>query len=129
MANWTRDGFSGQVASLCAPYMRSPAGVSSPMDWGNETIVRKRLAPFFRDVEVQVTPLIWDLPMSVTDAARFFARHAGGFQVILGSLDEEERSALLLHNERLWMLHNTETFAASRTRIHNEYLEVRATRR
>lgn len=89
-------------------------------------MVRERLSPYFVDVSTQLTPLAWDLPMSATEAADFFARNAGGFQIVLNNLDEQSRSALLADNEHLWIQQNTAINAASRTHIQNNYLEVHA---
>jgi SAM-dependent methyltransferase len=37
MANWTPEGFIGELFRLIARYMPPPAGVQSPMLWGTET--------------------------------------------------------------------------------------------
>src|SRR5690606_18660716 len=51
MANWTRDGFIGQMLKAIVAYVPPPAGVPSTLLWGDEATVRERLA----DTNVQFT--------------------------------------------------------------------------
>jgi len=43
MANWTPDGFIGQLFKVVGKYMPPPAGLASPLMWGNEDHVRQLL--------------------------------------------------------------------------------------
>ena len=49
LANWTPDGFIGQVFKTLGGHLPSPAGVNSPALWGTET----RLAKLFPGAKVQ----------------------------------------------------------------------------
>jgi ubiquinone/menaquinone biosynthesis C-methylase UbiE len=41
LANWTPNGFVGQLLRLVARYVPPPAGVRSPLSWGTDTYVRE----------------------------------------------------------------------------------------
>lgn len=44
MANWTPDGFIGQLFKLIGGYVAPPAGVSSPANWGDEKFIQTQFA-------------------------------------------------------------------------------------
>ena len=52
LANWTPDGFIGQVFKTLGSHLPPPAGVKSPALWGTEA----RLAELFAGATVQATP-------------------------------------------------------------------------
>ena len=43
MANWTPTGFIGEMLKTTVRYVPAPAGIPSPLLWGNEDKVRERL--------------------------------------------------------------------------------------
>jgi SAM-dependent methyltransferase len=56
---WTPDGFTGQVTALMGEYLPVPMGTDRPIDWGIETIVRRRLAPHAGGMEVTRGEIVW----------------------------------------------------------------------
>ena len=52
LANWTPDGFIGQVFKTLGSHLPPPAGVKSPALWGTEA----RLAELFAGATMQATP-------------------------------------------------------------------------
>jgi len=53
MANWTPEGFIGQMFKIFKAHLPPPpAGVASPMGWGDEATVGSRLRPGFTEVRM-----------------------------------------------------------------------------
>jgi SAM-dependent methyltransferase len=59
---WTPDGFTGQITALMGEYLPVPMGTDRPIDWGIETTVRRRLAPFCTGLEVTRGTITWEFP-------------------------------------------------------------------
>jgi ubiquinone/menaquinone biosynthesis C-methylase UbiE len=49
-STWPPDAFIGRMFTLREPYLPTPAGVPSPMDWGDRSIVQQRLGEAVRDI-------------------------------------------------------------------------------
>jgi len=43
LASWTPAGFIGQMFQTVASHVPPPAGIASPLEWGDEAKVRERL--------------------------------------------------------------------------------------
>ena len=59
MANWTAEGFVGQMFKTFAKFI-APSGMPAPVLWGDETVVRTETGPrSFRpeDADAAITPL------------------------------------------------------------------------
>src|SRR5690349_17875140 len=50
MANWTPEGFVGQMFALSARYVPPPQGIPAPVLWGKENTVRERLGPYASNI-------------------------------------------------------------------------------
>ena len=50
MANWTKDGFIGQMFKTIARFI-APPGMPSPVLWGDETVVRERFGANVSDCD------------------------------------------------------------------------------
>jgi SAM-dependent methyltransferase len=59
---WTPDGFTGQITALMGEYLPVPMGTDRPIDWGIETIVRRRLAPHSSGLRVTRGTITWEFP-------------------------------------------------------------------
>jgi ubiquinone/menaquinone biosynthesis C-methylase UbiE len=53
IANWTPDGFIGQLFRLIGGFVPPPAGLASPAEWGKETRIVELFGPFARDIRAQ----------------------------------------------------------------------------
>lgn len=42
LANWTRQGFVGQMLATHAAYVTPPANIPSPLMWGDESVINER---------------------------------------------------------------------------------------
>ena len=127
MANWTPQGFIGQMFKLTGKYVPPPAGLPSPVMWGDEETVRGRLQ---RDgvADLQLTrrmcPFIYPVPPAAV--VETFRTYYGPTQRAFDALDADGQAALRSDLERLWTEHNLATDGT--TLCEGEYLEVIATR-
>lgn len=126
MANWTPDGFVGQMFKIGGKYAPAPPDMPSPVRWGDEETVRERLRDGIADL--QLTRRICQLkyPFPPTEVVEFFRAYFGPTQRAFDALDADGQAALRSDLERLWSEHNRATDGA--TDVEGEYLEVIATR-
>jgi SAM-dependent methyltransferase len=129
MANWNPASFSGQMFKLGSQHVPPPPGIPPPVLWGDEATVRARLAAGFDEIETELIPVDFDLPMSVADVVQFFRRYFGPTQMAYGKLDEAGQAAMTADLEALWGGANVAGDPAVQTLVKNEYLMVRARRR
>jgi SAM-dependent methyltransferase len=125
MANWTPDGFIGQVFKITGRHV-PPAPMPSPLLWGDEATVRERLRHGFVNLQFNRRDLIMAFPMAPPAAVEFFRTWYGPTHRAFASLNITGQAALLHDLERLWSDHNHAGNGS--TRIVAEYLEVIATR-
>lgn len=125
MANWTPEGFIGQLFKITSRHVQPPP-IPSPLLWGDEATVRKRLHYGFTNLQFSRHDLIMAFPMTPPAAVEFFRTWYGPTHRAFAALDEAGQSALRRDLEQLWTEHNFATDGT--TRIAAEYLEVRATR-
>jgi SAM-dependent methyltransferase len=128
MANWTPGGFVGQMFKTIAGYVPPPAGVPSPIQWGDEAKVRERLGS--GTTELRTTPrlIAFEFPFGPAEVVEFWRVYYGPTNRAFESLaaDPARQVALRADLERLWSQHNRAP--AGSTRVESEYLEVTATR-
>ena len=129
MANWNPASFSGRMFQVGGRHVPAPPGIVPPVLWGDESVLRERLAPFFVDIQTGLIPVDFDLPMNSAEVVSFFRKYFGPTQVAFSRLDEAGQARLAADLEALWAGANVADDPTSRTFIHNEYLEVVATRR
>jgi len=53
MAVWTPEGMLGKLFRMLARYSPPAAHVDQPVSWGDEAILKKRLAPYVKDLRLQ----------------------------------------------------------------------------
>jgi SAM-dependent methyltransferase len=129
MANWTPEGFAGQMFRVTAGHTGSPLGIAPPVHWGHPKVVRDRLAGSFEQVELDLIPIQFDMPTNPAGAVTFFRTYFGPTQAAFACLDEAGQAALAADLEALWARANTSPDTPDRTLIENEYLQVMARRR
>jgi SAM-dependent methyltransferase len=128
MANWNPASFTGSMFKISSQHAPPPPGIPAPVLWGDEITVRARLAPFFTGIETQLIPIDFDMPFSPAGAVDFFRKYFGPTQVAFNRLDETGQQALATDLEALWSKHNVSPDPANHILVHNEYLQVIATR-
>ena len=129
MANWTPDGFAGQMFRVTARHTGSPIGIAPPVHWGHAKVVRDRLAVAFENVELETIGIEFEIPANPAGAVAFFRTYFGPTQAAFDSLDEAGQSALAADLEALWAAANVAPNPASHTLVKNEYLQVMARRK
>ncbi len=128
MANWNPASFTGRMFKVTAQHVPPPPGIEPPVQWGDEAVVRARLTPYFKDIHTELIPIDFDMPVGPAGAVAFFRKYFGPTQVAFSKLNEPGQAALAADLEALWASANTAPDPTSHTLIHNEYLQVTATR-
>ncbi len=122
LANWTRGGFTGQMLAMHAAVVPPPAGVPSPLLWGDEATVRTLLDQRAWQVTTALRTLVFRHPYTPEETAAMFCAAYGPTVRTLEALDAYQResfaSALVEHWSR------SQRGAGSTTEVHAEYLEV-----
>jgi SAM-dependent methyltransferase len=128
MANWNPASFSGQMFKVGGKHAPPPPGILPPVLWGDQSIVRERLAPFFQHIETQLVPIDFDMPFNAAGAVDFFRKYFGPTQMAFKRLDESGQTAFAADLEALFAGANVSPDSANHTLIRNEYLQVTAIR-
>ena len=122
MANWTREGFIGQMFKTIARFI-APPGMPSPLLWGDEGVVRERFGRGLSDLRLTRVLYRFDYPFAPEGVVDFFRRYYGPTTRAFASLGETDREALRAELVDLWASHD-QALAADRTIVDAEYLEV-----
>jgi SAM-dependent methyltransferase len=124
MANWTPEGFVGQMFQLMARHVPPPPGMFPPALWGVEKVVAERFGP---EVKLQTSRqlLLFDYPFSAADTVAFFRKYFGPIQTAFQRLDAAAQKSLTEDLTAHWTKNNQGD--ANRTMIKAEYLEVHGT--
>lgn len=125
MANWTAQGFVGQMFKTFAKFL-APSGMPSPVLWGDEAVVRERLGGGVSQLSMTRRNYFLDYPFPPAEVVELFRQYYGPTSRAFASLDEPSAARLREELEGLWSTHNRAgnelTFVAA------EYLEVIAVR-
>jgi SAM-dependent methyltransferase len=71
MANWTREGFIGQMFKTFARFI-APPGMPSPVLWGDESVVRERFGRGVSDLALTRVNYRFDYPFAPAEVVEFF---------------------------------------------------------
>ena len=126
MANWTPEGFTGQMFKTGAKHVPPPAGMPSPVLWGSEATVKERLSTGITDLQLNRRKIEFTYPFGPVEVVEHFRKYFGPTNKAFGSLDEAGQAALRSDLEQLWADNNLATDGT--TRVESEYLEVVAIR-
>ena len=126
MANWTPEGFIGQMFKATGKHVPPPPNMPSPLKWGDEETVRERLAGGISDLKLARRMCEFKYEFSPAEVVEFFRMYYGPTQRAFGALDENGQAALRGDLEKLWAEHNQASDNA--THVDGEFLEVVATR-
>ena len=121
LANWTPQGFIGEVFKLIGRYLPPPAGMKSPLLWGT----RGRLGELFGRGAASIEAQPRDFMFRYRSPAHFiemFKTYYGPIHKAVAALDAEKRPAFLADLEALIDRNNR---AEDGTMVvPGEYLEV-----
>ncbi|GLH65947.1 class I SAM-dependent methyltransferase [Geothrix edaphica] len=126
MANWTPEGFVGQMFKVLGKHVPPHPLMASPVKWGDEPTVRERLKDGVSKVATRKHFYPMHYPFPPGDVVTFFERYYGPTNRAFASLDAEGQKALHEDLEQLWADHNHARDGS--TRVEAEYLEVVAVR-
>jgi SAM-dependent methyltransferase len=127
MANWTREGFIGQMFKTIARFI-APPGMPSPVLWGDESTVRERLGDHVSDLRLTRVIYRFDYPFSPADVVEFFRQNYGPTTRAFATLGAADQASLRKELVELWASHNKSS-GPERTIVDAEYLEVVAVNR
>ena len=126
MGNWTPGGFIGQMFKLNGKHVPPPAGMPSPVLWGDEATVRERFRDGVADLRMTRRMYAISYPFPPADVVEFFRTYYGPTNRAFANLDIGKQAALRSDLETLWGENNKATDGG--TAIEAEYLEVVAIR-
>jgi ubiquinone/menaquinone biosynthesis C-methylase UbiE len=121
MANWTPQGFIGQMFKAVSKFI-APPGMPAPVLWGDEAIVRERLGHGLSELSLARRQYLFDYPFPPSEVVEFFRLYYGPTNRAFASLDDEGQAQLRQELETLWVTHNRG--GADCTTVFAEYLEV-----
>jgi SAM-dependent methyltransferase len=126
MANWTPEGFIGQMFKTTGKHVAPPAGMPSPLLWGDEKTVSQRFANGISKLQMTRRKIDFDFAMSPEDVVEHFRTYYGPTQKAFGALEGDAQADLRSDLETLWSKNNLATDGT--TKVVSEYLEVKAIR-
>jgi len=126
MANWTPEGFIGQMFKVTGKHLPPPPAMPSPLKWGDEETVRERLRDGVSDLQVSRWICEFKYPFPPAEVVETFRKYYGPTQRAFEALNDEGQAALRKDLEQLWTEHNQATDGT--THVDGEYLQVVATR-
>lgn len=121
MANWTPQGFVGQLFKVVSKFI-APSGMPSPVLWGDEATVRERLGHGLSELSLTRRQYLFSYPFPPSEVVEFFRLYYGPIHHAFASLDADGGERLRRELEALWSAHNRAGTAC--TTVLAEYLEV-----
>jgi SAM-dependent methyltransferase len=125
MANWTPDGFIGEMFKVTGRHLPPPAGLAPPVLWGSEARLRELFGERIVALAVTRREFVFRYA-SAEHWLDFFRTYYGPTLKAFAALDAEGQARLEADLLDLAQRHNT---AADSLRIPATYLEVVATKR
>ena len=127
LANWTPDSFAGEMFRTVGKHVPPPPGMSPPVQWGDESIVRKRLRDGIASLQLTRRTFPITFPFAPPQVVELFRTYFGPVIRAFAALDPARHEDLRRDLEQVWSAHNRATDGT--TRIEAQYLEVIATRK
>jgi len=93
MANWTREGFIGQMFKTFAKFI-APAGMPSPVLWGDEETVTQRFGDTVTNLRMNRVLFQFDYPFSPAQVVEFFRQNYGPTTRAFATLEGTQQQAL-----------------------------------
>jgi SAM-dependent methyltransferase len=125
MANWTPQGFIGQMYRLISNFV-APSGMREPVLWGDEAEVRVLFGSGVSSVEFARRNAVLNFPFPPGEVVRFFRLYHGPVNRAFASLNRAGRLSLQAEMEELWSTHNVAQ--GGFTKVDAEWLELVARR-
>lgn len=126
MANWTPEGFVGQMFKVTGKHVPPPPSMPSPLKWGDEETVRERLREGIANLQLTRRMCEFKYPFPPAEVVETFRMYYGPTQRAFAALDDDGQARLRAELEQLWAERNQAT--DDTTQVDGEYLEVVATK-
>jgi ubiquinone/menaquinone biosynthesis C-methylase UbiE len=127
LANWTPTGFVGQMLWKHISFVPPPAGVSSPLLWGDEAVVRERFNEGDWDVTTTLRTLTFRYSYPPAGTADLFRTAYGPTVRAFEALDKTSQTRFASDLVAHWASHQKP--GVQNTEVDAEYLEVIAIRK
>ena len=127
LANWTRNGFIGRMLAMHAQRVPPPAGIPSPLLWGDDEVLHQRFDDATWRLSTTVRTLTFRYPHTPAGTAELFRKAYGPTVRVFEALDEDGRASFAAELAAHWSSHQRGSGAT--TKVQAEYLEVVAVRR
>jgi SAM-dependent methyltransferase len=125
LANWTPEGFVGQMFKIVGQYMPPPPGIRSPLQWGTEGRLAELFGTEVSSVAVRRVNFIFRY-RSAQEWVDVFRDYYGPTHKAFGALDADKQAAFEHDLVALADQHNTSSNGT--LRVASEYLEIVATK-
>jgi ubiquinone/menaquinone biosynthesis C-methylase UbiE len=126
MANWTPEGFVGQMFKIIGSYAPPSPLMPSPLKWGDESVVRQRLGLGVSCLRLTKHAYPITYPFPPREIAAFYRDYYGPINRAYAGLDAAGQQGLMRDLEQLWSAHNLSANGSGR--FEYEYLKVEAVR-
>jgi len=127
MLNWTPQGFIGQMFKVIGKHVPPPAGIPSPVLWGDESTVRARFSEGIAELRTASDYYpSWEYPFDAPQVVELFRQFYGPANRAFASLDADGQAGLRRDLEQHWSANNRSTNGT--TCVEAEYLQVIAVR-
>lgn len=127
MANWTDDGFIGQMFKIMGKHVPPAQGAPSPLQWGNEAVVAERLGDQVADLRCTPRTITFHFPFSPAATVEYFRTYYGPTLRAFATLTPDAQETLRSDLVQLWTQHNRSQNGV--TQVDSTYLEVIAVRK
>jgi ubiquinone/menaquinone biosynthesis C-methylase UbiE len=121
IANWTPDGFIGQLFRLIGGFVPPPAGLASPAEWGKETRIVELFGPYARNIRAQVKQFNFNY-RSPEHWIEFFRTFYGPVNKAFAALDPANQGSL--HDAIAALLERLNRGGRRSLVVPSDYLEV-----
>jgi SAM-dependent methyltransferase len=126
LANWTPTGFIGKMFGVFKRHVPPPAGLPSPLLWGDEDTVRERLRDGFGNLRMTRRIARMRYPYDPAGTVEFFRQYYGPTQRAFAALTPGAQADLRADLVQLQSGHNVAE--PGHTEVRAEYLEIQAVR-
>jgi len=121
MANWTPEGFAGQMFKLSTKYL-PPPDMPPPVQWGVPDIVQQRFGDRVTNLQMtkRMADMVFDFPPA--DVVELFRTYFGPTVMAFKAIPPDQHEAFRQDLETHWTINNIATDGTTHTK--GEFLEV-----
>ena len=121
LANWTPDGFIGELFRVVGRFVAAPAGVASPVAWGTETRLVELFGPYALDIRTERKQFVFR-DHSAESWVETFRTYYGPTHMAFKNLSAADQQ--VLHQALLDLLAKFNRGGADTLIVPSDYLEI-----